>query len=204
MTRVRPWELAERDPRAVGELKRRVLRKWRHVPDFDALRARGMTIGKNVSAADGVHLDPNYPWLLSIGDDVGFSLGVIVLTHDASARRLTGLARLAPVTIGSHVFFGARSVVLPGVTIGDKVVVAAGAVVAKDVPDDTVVAGVPARPIAVATEWAAGHTEAARTGLLWDRSQLPVGYEGNASERRQLRDEIDHSGVAYVGRGPLL
>lgn len=50
----------------------------------------------------------------------------------------------APVTIGDNVWVGARSVILPGVTIGNNVVVAAGSVVTKDVPDNSLVAGVPA------------------------------------------------------------
>lgn len=53
----------------------------------------------------------------------------------------------APVIIGSDVWIGARAVILPGVTIGDCSVVAAGAVVTKDVPEYSVVAGVPARVV---------------------------------------------------------
>lgn len=50
----------------------------------------------------------------------------------------------APVIIGDNVWIGARTVILPGVTIGNNVVVAAGSVVTKDVPDNCLVAGVPA------------------------------------------------------------
>ena len=58
----------------------------------------------------------------------------------------------APVFIGEHVWLAAQAVVLKGVTIGDRVTVAAGAVVTKDVAPGTVVAGVPARPIAATSE----------------------------------------------------
>ena len=50
-----------------------------------------------------------------------------------------------PVVIGDDVWIGANAVILPGVTIGRHCVVAAGAVVTKDVPDNSVVAGVPAK-----------------------------------------------------------
>lgn len=50
----------------------------------------------------------------------------------------------APVIIGDNVWVGARTVILPGVTIGNNVVIAAGSVVTKDIPDNSLVAGVPA------------------------------------------------------------
>jgi len=53
----------------------------------------------------------------------------------------------APVHIGRDVWIGANAVILPGVTIGDGAVIAAGAVVTKDVPENTVAGGVPAKVI---------------------------------------------------------
>jgi maltose O-acetyltransferase len=57
------------------------------------------------------------------------------------------MAKAAPVRIGNDVWIGGNVTILPGVTIGNNVVVAAGAVVTKDVPDDSLVGGVPARLI---------------------------------------------------------
>lgn len=57
------------------------------------------------------------------------------------------ITRVAPITIGDDVWIGGDAVVLPGVRIGNNVIVAAGAVVDKDVPDNCVVAGVPAKII---------------------------------------------------------
>jgi maltose O-acetyltransferase len=56
-----------------------------------------------------------------------------------------GIAK--PVTIGNDVWIGGNVTILPGITIGNNVVVAAGAVVTKDIPDNTLVGGVPARKI---------------------------------------------------------
>lgn len=53
----------------------------------------------------------------------------------------------APIVLGKNVWIGAHATILPGVTIGDNAVVAAGAVVAKDVPQNVIVAGVPAKII---------------------------------------------------------
>lgn len=56
-------------------------------------------------------------------------------------------AIVKPIMIGDHVWIGRRAIILKGVTIGDRAVVAAGAVVSQDVPADTVVAGNPAKPV---------------------------------------------------------
>ncbi len=67
-----------------------------------------------------------------------------VLGEDGKYRLIT---RVAPITIGDDVWIGGDAVVLPGVRIGSNVIVAAGAVVDEDVPDNCVVAGVPAKII---------------------------------------------------------
>ena len=115
-----------------------------------AARRKGVTVGKRCRIY--VRSFGSEPFLVSIGDDVTITSGVRILTHDGS----TGLVRngggrryqrFAPVTIGSRVFIGVNSIVMPGVTIGSDVVVGAGSVVTRDVPDGAVVAGNPARPI---------------------------------------------------------
>ena len=60
-------------------------------------------------------------------------------------RRHLGIAK--PVSIGNDVWIGGNVTILPGVTIGDNVIIAAGAVVTKDIPDNCVVGGIPARVI---------------------------------------------------------
>lgn len=60
----------------------------------------------------------------------------------------------APVVIGNNVFIGMNSIILPGVTIGDNVIIGAGSVVAKDIPANSVCAGVPARVIKTMDEYA--------------------------------------------------
>lgn len=90
---------------------------------------------------------------LRIGAGCDISSGVQIYTHSSMKRCVSGraypLVDREPVHIGDRVFLGANAVVMMGVTIGDEAVVAAGAVVTKDVPARTVVAGVPAKPIAM-------------------------------------------------------
>jgi maltose O-acetyltransferase len=76
---------------------------------------------------------------------VTFAPEVRVIAHDASTLNAVGHARIARVRIGSRVFVGARTIILPGVTIGDDVVIGAGSVVSRDIPSGVVAAGNPAR-----------------------------------------------------------
>jgi acetyltransferase-like isoleucine patch superfamily enzyme len=89
---------------------------------------------------------------VSIGDDCAISWDVLVT--DTDYHSLTPQkARTAPVVIGNRVWIGARASILKGVTIGDGAVVAAGAVVTKNVPPRTLVGGCPAVVIASDVSW---------------------------------------------------
>ena len=81
-----------------------------------------------------------------IGDDalIGHNAVLATLNHNADPEKRANLIP-APIHIGNKVWLGANVTVLPGVTTGDGAIIAAGAVVTKDVPAGAVAAGVPAR-----------------------------------------------------------
>lgn len=84
--------------------------------------------------------------LVTMGDDVALAYDVIVT--DSDDHGIEGATtRTAPVSIGNGAWIGARAIILPGVTVGSRAVVAAGAIVTRDVPADTLAAGQPARII---------------------------------------------------------
>lgn len=87
-----------------------------------------------------------------IGEDVKISEDVLIRDSD-NHTIIGGKEKSAPIHIGNHVWIGARATILKGVTIGDGAVVAAGAVVTKDVPPNTLVGGVPARIIKENISW---------------------------------------------------
>ena len=85
---------------------------------------------------------------IEIGDNVqiGHQTVIATLNHDLNPEKHWNMLP-APVKIGNNVWIGSHATILSGVTVGDNAVIAAGAVVTKDVPANTVVAGVPARVI---------------------------------------------------------
>ena len=107
--------------------------------------------GFNISVGDNFYCNFNCVLLdcakITIGNNVFLAPGVQLLTasHPINAIERRSVEFALPVTIGDDVWIGANALILPGVTIGSRVVIAAGAVVNKDVPDDVVVAGVPAK-----------------------------------------------------------
>ena len=92
------------------------------------------------------------PFLVSIGDHVTVTSGVKFITHDGSTCLVKDeqgkrYQRFAPIQVGSHVFIGVNSIIMPGVSIGSNVVIGAGSVVTKDIPDHSVAIGVPAKVV---------------------------------------------------------
>jgi carbonic anhydrase/acetyltransferase-like protein (isoleucine patch superfamily) len=90
---------------------------------------------------------------VTIGDGVAIAEQVAI--RDSDNHDVVGATRpsFAPVTIGDHVWIGMRATILKGVTIGDGAIVAAGAMVTRDVPPNTLVAGVPATPRRSGVSW---------------------------------------------------
>ena len=93
------------------------------------------------------------PYLIAMGDNVWITSGCQLLCHDASVIMLNLMRsghrdRVGPIVLGSNCFFGNNVIVLPGTTVGSKTIIGAGSVVTRDIPDNAVFAGNPARHIA--------------------------------------------------------
>lgn len=108
-----------------------------------------LSIGDN--SGIGVNCEVNGK--VSIGNDVMMGPEVVIYTsghnHERTdiPMRLQGSSESYPVTIGNDVWIGRRTIIMPGVNIGDGCIIGAGAVVTKDVPPFSVAGGVPAKVI---------------------------------------------------------
>lgn len=110
--------------------------------------------GKNIQLGKNVFINLNNYFMdgasITIGDNVfiGPYCGFYTANHPLDyKRRNQGLEKALPIKVGDNCWFGANVSVMPGVTIGNGCVVAAGAVVTKDMPDNSLVAGVPAKVV---------------------------------------------------------
>jgi len=110
------------------------------------LMQNGLKVGKNVYIGPDVIFDSGYPYLIEVGDNCRISYATHVLAHDATAFRDLGINRIAPVRILEGTFIGIGVIILPGVTIGPRAVIAAGSVVNRDIGEGKLAAGNPARP----------------------------------------------------------
>ena len=115
-------------------------------PPFYTEFGLNITVGKNVFINAGCQFQDHGGIVLEDGVLIGHNTVIATLNHDQDFRRRSSLIP-KPVRICRDVWIGAGCVICPGVTVGEHSIVAAGAVVTKDVPPDVVVAGVPARVI---------------------------------------------------------
>ena len=166
----------------LARLRKRLLEEiW--LEDYVRL---GMKIGDNCSIQPGVVFDYSHCWLITIGSGVTIAPQAYILAHDASTKRWSGLTRVGAVTIEDGAFIGARAIIMPGVTVGEGAVVAAGSVVTKDVPPHTVAAGNPARVIATADEYRAKTRRAIEAGPTFGREYTLAGG-ATPEARREMR-----------------
>ena len=130
---------------------------------------QGLTIGDNVSIEKGVNIDANFPWLIEIGNNVILSGWVYILSHDAAGKNHIGLTKIGKVRIEDNVFIGAKSTVLPGVTIGKGSIIGTNSVVAQSIPPYSVAVGIPARVVSTVEEYIAKRKAEMLTAPLYDR-----------------------------------
>ena len=138
-----PEELREIMERLTGK---KIDSTFRLFPPFYTDFGKNITIGRDVFINSGCHFQDQGGIEIGDGALIGHNVVLATLNHSLDPAHRKDVIP-APIHIGRDVWIGANAVILPGVTIGDGAVIAAGAVVTKDVPENTVAGGVPARVI---------------------------------------------------------
>lgn len=127
---------------AIRSILAKIAQKLRFLYYF----SKGYDIHSSVILERGLKLDRLYPKGVHIGQNTLIASEVTILSHD-HCKRVGELPLLADVKIGERCFIAVGAMILPGVTIGNEVIVGAGSVVTKDIPSNVIVAGNPARII---------------------------------------------------------
>lgn len=129
-------------------------------------------------------VDTLVPDLVEIGDDFMSAPGSIILAHDASLFMFVGKYKIQKTIIGNKVFLGANSVILPGIKVGNNVIVGAGAVVTKNVNDNSVVAGNPAKFLCTVKDY---YKKCEIQGSLYE---VPEEWKATYNQGRRFNQEL--------------
>lgn len=108
-------------------------------------RLKGCEIGSNCKISKSAVIDSAYPKGIHIGNNVRVLIQAMILAHDYSRGAIDGKKMWCDTYIGNNCVIGGRSMIMPGVKIGNHVYVGGGSIVTHDVPDHCIVAGNPAR-----------------------------------------------------------
>lgn len=169
-------------------------------PEKEAMEycyAHGFRAGKNFHYNSGFPIDANWPWLISVGDDVTLATGVKLLAHDASTARCGAHTKIGIVKVGSNVFIGANSIVLCNTRIGDNVIIGAGSVVTKDIPSNSVYAGNPARFICSFDEYKEKHINVRKTRPVFNTHKWDEWPDATEAEHEEMRKKLE-DGCGYL------
>jgi len=175
----------------------RLQRRW------SQLRQQGMHLGEDVWLPRSTWIDPDYCFLISIGDHCGFGEGCLILAHDAQMDEFLDAGRIGRVVIHESCHIGARTTILPGVEVGPRTIVGANSVVSISLPPDSVCAGSPARVICSLDDYLAKHRSriAESTTFLYENSTLTPEMKENMVFATSNRDSYVIGGRSAELRG---
>lgn len=143
------------------------------------LRKNGVSIGNRTRLNCSVNAFGSEPYLVTVGEDCLIAADTCFFTHDGGVKVLSDLGYfgedrmdiVAPITVGNNVYIGSGAYILPGVRIGDNCIIGAAAVVTRDIPNNSVAVGIPARVIRSVDEY---YENAVKKGWLYPTAKMSV------------------------------
>lgn len=178
-----------------GTIKDFIRRITGEIPTRTLIR-RGLRVGADFNRQQGCYIDPTHCFLIEIGDRVTMSVRVTLLAHDASTKGSLGYTKIGNVRIGDDVFIGANATVLPGVSIGSHSVIGANSVVTRDIPENTVAAGNPARVICSLAEFTQKHKAVMENAQVFGR-EYRFSKHLTQAQKDEMREAVSH-GIAFI------
>ena len=150
----------------------------------------GAVVGKNFNTSTPDVIDYNWPWLVTIGDNVSISTNVKILAHDASTKRAGVHTKIGTVVIGDNVWIGSGTIVMCNTRIGNNVVIGAGSIVNRDLPDNTVCAGNPCRVIGTLEEFKKKHQDNQSTHPIFRQHKWDEWKNASMEERIAMKEAL--------------
>lgn len=164
---------------------------------IEDLIKRGLVIGKNFNIQKECILDPPHCWLIEIGDEVTLAPRVHILAHDASTKKELGYTKIGKVKIGNNVFIGANSTILPNTKIGNNVIIGANSLVNKDIEDNSVVAGNPAKKFMTYNEYIDKNRENMKNAPIFGEDYTLRNKKLTKEMKEQMKKELDGC-IGYI------
>jgi len=175
-----------------------IMNRLRGDQSLSKLVKRGLKIGKNLTVMQRVIIDPSHCWHIEIGNDVVLAPNVHILAHDASTNINLKYTRIANVKIGDRVFKGAGSIILPGVKIGNDVVIGARSVVSRNIPSNSMALGSPAKVICSLENYLENEKVKMNSDNTFSEAYTLRNPDFNVKLRQEMIDACDKFGQAFV------
>lgn len=175
---------------------RNLLLRIRGFDTLGYLIKNGLEVGKNFSMQPGCIIDPSHCWLIKIGNNVTLARNVYLLAHDASTKFSLGYTKIGKISIGDNVFVGAAVIIMPNVEIGNNVIIGAGSIVTKDIPDNSVMIGAPAKLICSYEEYISRNIDLMKKVPVFDKSYT-LKCKVTSQMKKTMNQKLDNT-IGFV------
>lgn len=160
-------------------IRAKVMRLRSEISTEDLI-ALGLTVGENFSRQEKTLIDQSHCWLITIGDDVTLAPRAHILAHDASTKKALGYTRIGVVNIGNNVVIGANSVV------------------SRDIPDNSVAIGNPAKVICTYDEFVSRKKKELENNPCFDESYTLRNPKISEDMKKEMKEKLEKSKIGYV------